>query len=40
MSLWINLAGLALAAFIIWWFWLWRPANSLKASGRAHRYPG
>jgi len=22
MMLWINLAGIALIAFIIWWFWL------------------
>jgi len=24
MMLWINLAGIALIGFIIWWFWLAR----------------
>jgi len=22
MMLWINLAGIALIGFIVWWFWL------------------
>src|SRR5690606_28097330 len=25
MSLLINIAGVALIALIVWWFWLWRP---------------
>ena len=25
--LWINLAGMALIAIIIWWFWTYQPAN-------------
>jgi plastocyanin domain-containing protein len=28
----VNLAGLALIGFIIWWFWLWRPATSTAAT--------
>ncbi len=27
MSLLINLAGVALIALIIWWFWLWQPKS-------------
>lgn len=28
----INLAGLALIGFIIWWFWLYRPAAAVVAA--------
>ncbi len=27
----INLAGLALMALIVWWFWLWRPKQAARA---------
>ncbi|ALP52309.1 plastocyanin [Candidatus Tenderia electrophaga] len=27
MSLWVNLLGLFLIGFIVWWFWLARPAQ-------------
>jgi plastocyanin domain-containing protein len=29
--MWINLAGLALIGFIVWWFWLYQPAAGIKA---------
>lgn len=29
----VNLAGLSLIGFIVWWFWLWRPQASQAASG-------
>ncbi|HXH72996.1 MAG TPA: cupredoxin domain-containing protein [Mariprofundaceae bacterium] len=31
----INLAGLLLIGFIVWWFWLWRPVvpKIMEASG-------
>jgi len=33
MSAWlVNLAGIALIAFVVWWFWLSRP-KALRASG-------
>ena len=28
----VNLAGLLLIAFIIWWFWLYRPAAGVAAA--------
>jgi plastocyanin domain-containing protein len=28
----INLLGLALIGFIIWWFWLYKPQNAIKQS--------
>jgi plastocyanin domain-containing protein len=31
MMMWINLAGLMLIAFIVWWFWLYQPAAGVKA---------
>ena len=31
MTLIVNLAGLALMAFIIWWFWLWTPRTAARA---------
>ncbi|MEK6550224.1 MAG: cupredoxin domain-containing protein [Pseudomonadota bacterium] len=34
MTVWlVNLAGLAVIAFIVWWFWLSRPALKKVASG-------
>jgi len=28
----VNLTGLALIGFIVWWFWLWRPATAQAAT--------
>jgi len=28
----VNIAGLALIGFIIWWFWLYRPSNAVLAA--------
>lgn len=28
----VNLAGLALIGFIVWWFWLYRPAGAVAAA--------
>jgi len=28
----VNLLGLALIAFIIWWFWLWRPESETSST--------
>jgi len=28
----INLLGLALIAFVVWWFWLYKPSDSLATS--------
>ncbi len=27
----VNVAGLALMAFIVWWFWLWTPRKAARA---------
>jgi len=27
----VNLAGLILIGFIVWWFWLWRPAAAKES---------
>lgn len=29
----VNGAGLALMAFVVWWFWLWQPKKAVQASG-------
>ena len=31
MTLIVNLAGLALMAFIVWWFWWWKPRSAARA---------
>ena len=33
MSLWVNLAGIAIIAAIIWWFWLSKPKAKRVQSG-------
>lgn len=32
--LFVNIAGVALIALIIWWFWLYRPADVEAGSGK------
>ncbi|WP_097459363.1 cupredoxin domain-containing protein [Mangrovitalea sediminis] len=34
MNLLVNLAGLLIAAFVVWWFWLWKPRQALVSAGR------
>lgn len=29
----VNIAGLALMMFIVWWFWLWKPGRAASAQG-------
>lgn len=31
MTLLVNLAGLLLTIFIVWWFWLWKPKQAASA---------
>ena len=31
MDLFVNLAGLALIALTVWWFWLWKPKAAAHA---------
>jgi plastocyanin domain-containing protein len=28
----VNIAGLALIGFVIWWFWLYRPSDAVSAA--------
>lgn len=35
MSILINILGLALAAFIIWWFWIYKSGSAAHAGGEA-----
>lgn len=32
-TLLVNITGLLLIAFIVWWFWLWQPKKAASARG-------
>jgi len=27
--IWVNMAGLGFIGFIVWWFWLYKPSDSV-----------
>ncbi|ABC33362.1 uncharacterized protein conserved in bacteria [Hahella chejuensis KCTC 2396] len=35
MTILVNLLGLGAMAFVIYWFWLWRPQNAARSAGGA-----